>query len=144
MRYSLKFKLDCIRKKKDSKFVATPEGVKRKSFTAKLGTWIRTYDIFGIKELKHNKKPLTVYEKIVLIKRIESVESISEVSISAWRSNSLVLKKKLKTIEINHKKVQRIMRENNLKGIHPKVKYHSYKDDNGLPKNILLLLRKFI
>ena len=38
MRYSLKFKLDCIRKKKNGKFVATPEGVKRKSFTTKLGT----------------------------------------------------------------------------------------------------------
>ena len=77
MRYSLKFKLDCIRKKKDSKFVVTPKGVKRKSFTTKLGTWIRTYDVLGIKRLKHNKKALTVYKKIALIKRIELGESIS-------------------------------------------------------------------
>ena len=92
MRYSLKFKLDCIKKKKDGKFVDTPEGVKRKSFTTKLGIWIRIYDVLGIKGLKHNKKPLTVYEKVALIKRIESGESISEVSISAGRSNGLVSK----------------------------------------------------
>jgi len=48
-----------------------------------------------------------------------------------------------KTIKINHKKVQRIMRENYLKGIHPKVKYHSYKGDNGLFKKNLLLYSSF-
>ena len=48
-----------------------------------------------------------------------------------------------KTIKINHKKVQRIMHENNLKGIHPKVKYHSYKGDNGLFKKNLLLYNDF-
>lgn len=48
-----------------------------------------------------------------------------------------------KTIKINHKKVQRIMRKNYLKGIHPKVKYHSYKGDNGLFKKNLLLYSSF-
>ena len=48
-----------------------------------------------------------------------------------------------KTIKINHKKIQRIMRENNLRGIHPKVKYHSYKGDNGLSKKNLLLYSSF-
>ena len=48
-----------------------------------------------------------------------------------------------KTIKINHKKVQRIMRKNNLKGIHPKIKYHSYKGDNGIYKNNLLLYSSF-
>lgn len=48
-----------------------------------------------------------------------------------------------KTIKINHKKVQRIMRENNLRGIHPKVKYHSYKGDNGHSKQNLLLYSSF-
>ena len=35
------------------------------------------------------------------------------------------------------------MRENNLKGIHPKVKYHSYKGDKGLSKKNLLLYSSF-
>lgn len=48
-----------------------------------------------------------------------------------------------KTIKINHKKVQRIMRENNLRGIHPKIKYHSYKGDNGHFKQNLLLYSSF-
>lgn len=48
-----------------------------------------------------------------------------------------------KTIKINHKKVQRIMHENNLKGMHPKIKYHSYKGDNGSSKKNLLLYNDF-
>ena len=48
-----------------------------------------------------------------------------------------------RTIVINHKKVQRIMRENNLKGIRPRVKYHSYKGDNGISKKNLLLYSSF-
>ena len=35
------------------------------------------------------------------------------------------------------------MRENNLRGIHPKVKYHSYKGDNGHSKQNLLLYSSF-
>ena len=49
----------------------------------------------------------------------------------------------IKMIKINHKKVQRIMRENNLRGLRPKVKYHSYKGDNGLSKENLLLYSRF-
>lgn len=48
-----------------------------------------------------------------------------------------------KSVKINHKKVQRIMRANNLRGLHPKVKYHSYKGDNGLSKKNLLLYSSF-
>ena len=44
-----------------------------------------------------------------------------------------------KTMKINHKRVQRIMRINNLKGIRPKARYHSYKGDNGFSKKNLLL-----
>ena len=40
---------------------------------------------------------------------------------------------------INHKKIQRIMSENNLFGKQPKNKYHSYKGDNGEYKENLLL-----
>ena len=40
---------------------------------------------------------------------------------------------------INHKKIHRIMSENNLFGKQPKNKYHSYKGDNGEYKENLLL-----
>ena len=92
MRYTLKFKLDCIKKHKEGKFISVPIGVKRHTFITKLGEWIRIYDTIGINGLKHNKKPLNVYEKIALVKRIEAGESASEVSISVGRSSSLVLK----------------------------------------------------
>ena len=40
---------------------------------------------------------------------------------------------------INHKRIQRIMSENELFGRQPKNKYHSYKGDNGERKENLLL-----
>ena len=43
---------------------------------------------------------------------------------------------------INHKKIQRIMSDNNLRGKQPKNKYHSYKGDNGEYKENLLLYKK--
>lgn len=47
---------------------------------------------------------------------------------------------KNKTNKINHKRIQRIMHELGIKGIRGKnSKYHSYKGDNGIEKNNLLL-----
>ena len=43
---------------------------------------------------------------------------------------------------INHKRIQRIMSDNNLRGKQPKNKYHSYKGDNGEYKENLLLYKK--
>lgn len=46
--------------------------------------------------------------------------------------------------DINHKKVERIMREHSLFGKQPKHKYHSYKGDNGENKENLLLHKEVI
>ena len=43
---------------------------------------------------------------------------------------------------INHKRIQRIMSDNNLRGKQPKNKYHSYKGDNGEFKENLLLYKE--
>jgi len=43
---------------------------------------------------------------------------------------------------INHKRIQRIMRENGLFGKQAKHKYHSYKGDNGESKENLLLVKE--
>ena len=48
MKYSLKFKLECIKKKKAGKNISTPIGIKRHTFISKLGEWIRIYDKLGI------------------------------------------------------------------------------------------------
>ena len=92
MKYSLKFKLECIKKKKAGKNISTPIGIKRHTFISKLGEWIRIYDKLGIEGLKHDKKPLTVIEKIEIVKRIELGESATEVGLSFGRGTSLVLK----------------------------------------------------
>lgn len=80
----------------------------------------------------HKRKETENYKIVDQIKKIFDEHK----SRYGYRRVHLELQK---TIIINHKKVQRIMRENNLKGIHPKVKYHSYKGDNGLSKKNLLL-----
>ena len=43
---------------------------------------------------------------------------------------------------VNHKRIQRIMRENGLFGKKAKHKYHSYKGDNGESKENLLLVKE--
>lgn len=43
---------------------------------------------------------------------------------------------------VNHKRIQRIMRENGLFGKQAKHKYHSYKGDNGESKENLLLVEE--
>ena len=43
---------------------------------------------------------------------------------------------------VNHKRIQRIMRENGLLGKQAKHKYHSYKGDNGESKENLLLVKE--
>jgi len=43
---------------------------------------------------------------------------------------------------VNHKRIQRIMRENDLLGKQVKHKYHSYKGDNGESKENLLLVKE--
>ena len=43
---------------------------------------------------------------------------------------------------VNHKRIQRIMRENGLFGKQAKHKYHSYKGDNGESKEKLLLVKE--
>ena len=97
-----------------------------------------TYEYY--KSQKHiNAYTRKVVEDKIIIDQIKEIFD-EHKSRYGYRRVHLELKKNIK---INHKKVQRIMRENNLKGIHPKVKYHSYKGDNGLSKKNLLLYSSF-
>ena len=97
-----------------------------------------TYEYYKSKKhLNICKKKETEDNKIV--NQIKAIFN-EHKSRYGYRRVHLELKK---TIKINHKKVQRIMRENNLIGIHQKVKYHSYKGDNGLSKKNLLLYSSF-
>jgi len=58
---------------------------------------------------------------------------------SRYGYRRIVLALKDELSGVNHKRIQRIMRENSLFGKQPKNKYHSYKGDNGEYKENLLL-----
>lgn len=58
---------------------------------------------------------------------------------SRYGFRRIILSKKDELAGINHKKIQRIMREHGLFGKQPSNKYHSYKGDNGEYKENLLL-----
>jgi len=61
---------------------------------------------------------------------------------SRYGTRRVILASKDKLAGINHKKIERIMSENNLKAIQGKNgRYHSYKGDNGESKENLLLVR---
>ena len=97
-----------------------------------------TYEYY--KSQKHlNVCARKIIKDKIIIDQIKTIFN-EHKSRYGYRRVHLELKK---TIKINHKKVQRIMRENNLKGIRPKVKYHSYKGDNGSSKQNLLLYSSF-
>lgn len=97
-----------------------------------------TYEYYKTKKHLEAKKKKEIEDNKVLKQIIKLFNE--HKSRYGYRRIYLELRK---TIIINHKKVQRIMRENSLNGIHPKVKYHSYKGDNGLSKNNLLLYSSF-
>ena len=58
---------------------------------------------------------------------------------SRYGYRRIILSLKDELMGINHKRIQRIMRENGLYGKQVKNKYHSYKGDNGESKENLLL-----
>ena len=61
---------------------------------------------------------------------------------SRYGYRRIILSLKDELMGINHKRIQRIMRENGLYGKQVKHKYHSYKGDNGVSKENLLLYKE--
>ena len=72
------------------------------------------------------------------------IKPIFEHHKSRYGYRRIILALKDKLAGINHKKIQRIMKENSLLGKQPKNKYHSYKGDNGEYKENLLLHKEVI
>ena len=54
----------------------------------KVRAWVRTYETLGDLGLDHNKPQLTLNEKLILMSRIQSGESISYVAASVGRQTS--------------------------------------------------------
>ena len=92
MRYTKEFKLECIKKYKNGEFIEDPPGVKHGDFHRQIIRWLSIYDNLGDVGLNHNKPKLSVQTIVELIKRVESGESYSQVSLSAGRLPDLLIK----------------------------------------------------
>ena len=88
MRYSKEFKIECVKKHMDGCYIETPLGCQRNTFMNKVRAWVRTYETLGDLGLDHNKPQLTLNEKLILMSRIQSGESISYVAASVGRQTS--------------------------------------------------------
>ena len=91
------------------------------------------------KHIKADKRRKEEDERLLSI-----IKPIFEHHKSRYGYRRIILALKDKLAGINHKKIQRIMKENYLLGKHPKNKYHSYKGDNGEYKENLLLHKEVI
>ena len=70
---------------------------------------------------------------------LDIIKPVFDTHKSRYGYRRIILALKKELVGINHKRIQRIMRENGLYGKQHKNKYHSYKGDNGEFKENLLL-----
>ena len=92
MKYSKKFKLEMIRKRKNNEYIPVMNGYSLKRWHHLIREWERRYDYLGEAGLKHNKPKLSLYDKITMIKRVNNGESITEVALSYGRKTALLSK----------------------------------------------------
>ena len=87
MKYSWKFKLECVNKYKNGEYIATPEKTKfqRDSFMNHVRAWVVAYDDLGIDGLKHSStnKNWTSEERFALVARVLAGNSITSVAKEA-------------------------------------------------------------
>ena len=84
VKYSWEFKLECVSKYKNGKFIITPENIKsRESFMAHVREWVKNYDDLGIDGLKHSSinRDWTPEHRFELVAKVLAGNSITSV---AW------------------------------------------------------------
>ncbi|MBO8461954.1 MAG: helix-turn-helix domain-containing protein [Firmicutes bacterium] len=82
MRYTKKFKLDCIKKYKAGEHIDDPGGCKHETFRKKVRIWVRIYDVLGEIGLEHKKPKRSWKDKLDMIQRVLGGESLTEVALS--------------------------------------------------------------
>ena len=92
MKYSKEFKLEMIRRRKNHEFIPAMNGYSLKRWHHLIREWERIYDNLGEAGLEHNKPQLSLDDKITVIKRVNSGESITEVALSYGRKTDLLSK----------------------------------------------------
>ena len=92
MKYSKEFKLEMVRKRKNNEYIPAMNGCSLKRWHNQIREWERMYDSLGETGLDHNKPQLDLNDKIIMVKRIENGESITEVALSYGRKTDLLAK----------------------------------------------------
>ncbi|MCR4855911.1 MAG: hypothetical protein K5908_07050 [Erysipelotrichaceae bacterium] len=93
MKYSKEFKLECIRKRKEGIYIATPPGFReRDCFLNQVRDWIRIYDSLGEAGLEHGRPTLDIDQRLELIRRVENGESYKSAALSAGIGDDLLIK----------------------------------------------------
>ena len=86
MKYSWKFKLECVGKYKNGGWIETPPGCKyRRTFLNLVRVWAKDYEDLGIEGLKHSptNKDWTPEERFALVARVLAGGSIASVAKEA-------------------------------------------------------------
>lgn len=93
MKYSKKFKLECVRKYKGGEHIETPSNFKdRDCFMGQVRKWNHIYNSLGEYGLESHRPTLSFEERIELIKRVEAGESYKSVAFSVGIGDDLLRK----------------------------------------------------
>jgi transposase len=93
MKYTLEFKLECIRKRKAGEYIEVPANMKnRDAFTRQVRKWCNTFDALGEAGLYHNRPTLDISQRIELIERVQNGESWTSVASSAGIGCDLLIR----------------------------------------------------
>lgn len=87
MKYSWKFKLECVNKYKNGEYIATPEKTRnqRRAFMYQVNKWAKNYNDLGINGLKHSStnKNWTSEKRFELVAKVLAGNSIQSVAKNA-------------------------------------------------------------
>ena len=92
MKYTKEFKLECVLRYRDDKYIHDPPGVRHKTFYNQVIKWNKIYDSLGEAGLEHGRPTLDIMQRVSLIKRVENGESYNAVACSAGIKSGLLLK----------------------------------------------------
>ena len=92
MKYSKKFKLECIRKYKNGEYIEDPPSTRHYTFHKQVRKWVRIYDSLGEVGLEHGRPTLDIDQKLELIIRVENGESYKSAAYSVGIGDGLLIK----------------------------------------------------
>ena len=81
MRFTTKFKLECVKKYQNGERIDLPAGWKYQTFRNRVRMWSRIYESLGEIGLEHKKPKRTWQDKMNMIQRVLNGESFSELHI---------------------------------------------------------------